>query len=97
MKDWICAILGPLSWEELLAIEADIRKQKREHEWRRIELRQKIIEWVAGIFLFVICLGALVGLVLLVRSASQKHGIIHFILVLVTKCLHIFLSFSSNA
>ena len=70
MKDWICAILGPSSWEELLAIEADIRKQKREHEWRRIELRQKIIEWVAGIFLFVICVGALVGLVLLMRSVS---------------------------
>ena len=70
MKDWICAILGPSSWEELLAIEADIRKQKREHEYRRIEIRQKIIEWVAGVFLFVICVGALIGLVLLMRSAS---------------------------
>ena len=70
MKDWICAILGSSSWEELLAIEADIRKQQREHEWRRIELRQKIIEWVAGIFLFVICLGALIGLFLLTRSES---------------------------
>ena len=44
MKDRICATLGPSAWEELLAIEADIRKQKREHEWRRIELQQKIIE-----------------------------------------------------
>ena len=70
MKDWICVILGPSSCEELLAIEADIRKQKREHEWRRIELRQKIIEWVAWIFLFVICVGVLIGLVLLMRSAN---------------------------
>ena len=68
MKDWICAVLGPSSWEELLASEADIRKQKREHKWRRIELRQKIIEWAAGILLSVICVGALVGLVLLMRS-----------------------------
>ena len=44
MKDRICAILGPSAWEELFAIEADIRKQKRKYEWRRIELRQKIIE-----------------------------------------------------
>ena len=70
MKDWICAILGPSSWEELFAIETDIRRQKREQEWRRIEIRQKIIEWVAGIFLFLICVGALIGLVLLMRSAS---------------------------
>ena len=70
MKDWICAILGPSSQEELLAIEANIRKQKREREWRRIELRQKIIEWVAGVFLSVICVGALIGLVLLMQSAS---------------------------
>ena len=70
IKDWICAILGPSSWEELLAIEADISKQKREHEYRRIEIRQKIIEWVARVFLIVICVGALIGLVLQVRNAS---------------------------
>ena len=29
MKDWISAVLGPSAWEELLTIEADIRKQKR--------------------------------------------------------------------
>ena len=69
MKDWICAILGPSSQEELLAIEANIRKQKREREWRRIELRQKIIEWVAGVFLSAICVGALMMLVLLMQSA----------------------------
>ena len=27
-KDWICAILGLSAWQELLATEADIRKQK---------------------------------------------------------------------
>ena len=70
IKDWICAILGPSSWEELLAIEAELRKQKREHEHRQIEIKQKIIEWVAGVFLFVICLAVLIGLVLLLRSAS---------------------------
>ena len=70
MKDWICAVLGPSSREELLVIETDIRKQKREHEWRCIELRQKIIKWVAGVFLFVICLAMLIGLVLLMRSTS---------------------------
>ena len=31
MKEWICAILAPNAWEELLQIETDIRKQKRKH------------------------------------------------------------------
>ena len=31
MKEWICAILGPSAWEELLQIGTDIRKQKRKH------------------------------------------------------------------
>ena len=68
MKEWICAMLGPSAWEELLQIETDIRKQKREHEFRRIEIKQKIIEWVAGVLLFLICLAALIGLVLIMRS-----------------------------
>ena len=68
MREWICAMLGPSAWEELLQIEADIRKQKREHEFRRIEIKQKIIEWVAGVLLFLIWLAALIGLVLIMRS-----------------------------
>ena len=73
LKTWICGSwhLGPSAWEELLQIEADIRKQKREHEYRRIEIRQKITEWVAGILLFFICVGALVGLVLLMRTSNN--------------------------
>ena len=31
MKEWICAMLGPSSWEELLQIETDIRKKKHKH------------------------------------------------------------------
>ena len=63
-------MLGPSTREELLQIEADIRKRKRDHEYRRIEIKQRTIEWVAGVFLFLICLAALVGLVLIMKSAS---------------------------
>jgi hypothetical protein len=61
------AILGPSHWKEFLRIEANIRKQKRDHEFRRMEIKQKITEWVAGIFLFVIGVGCLVGFVLLLK------------------------------
>ena len=57
------AILGPSHWQEFLRIEAEIRKQKREHEFRRMEIKQTIMEWFAGITLFFVLSGGLVGLV----------------------------------
>ena len=70
LRKWISASLGPSAWQELLKIEAEVRKAQREHEYKRIEIRQKIIEWTAGIFLFVICVGALFVLVWLMRTAN---------------------------
>ena len=62
------AILGPSHWQEFLRIEAEIRKQKREHDYRRMEIKQKIIEWVAGILLFIIGVGCLTGFVWLATA-----------------------------
>jgi hypothetical protein len=54
---------GPSHWDELLKIEAEIRKQKKEHEHKQMEIKQSIIEWSAGILLFIVCTGGLFGLV----------------------------------
>lgn len=59
LKDYISLMYGPSKWEEILAIEADLRKQKREHEHRQMEIKQKIIEWSAGVALFILCVGGL--------------------------------------
>lgn len=63
LKDYISAMYGPSKWQEILEIEADLRKQKREHEHRRMEIKQAIIEWSAGTILFVLGVGAIVGFV----------------------------------
>ena len=63
LKDFISVYYGPSKWQEILEIEAQLRKQKREHEHRKIEVRQKIIEWSAGIAIFIICTGCMVGFV----------------------------------
>ena len=63
LKDYISVMYGPSKWQEILAIEADLRKQKREHEHRRMEIKQAIIEWSAGTILFVLGVGAIVGFV----------------------------------
>jgi len=63
LKDYISLMYGPSKWQEILEIEADLRKQKREHEHRRMEIKQAIIEWSAGFALFVLGVGAIVGFV----------------------------------
>jgi hypothetical protein len=57
IKAFISWNYGPSAWEEVLAIEARMRKQRKEELYRREELKRKIIEWTVGI------LAALVGLV----------------------------------
>ena len=63
LKDYISVMYGPSKWQEILEIEADLRKQKREHEHRRMEIKQAIIEWTAGFVLFVLGVSAIVGFV----------------------------------
>ena len=65
LKDFISVMYGPSKWQEILEIEAKLRKQKKEHEHRQIEIKQSIIEWSAGIAVFIICTGCLVGFVYL--------------------------------
>lgn len=62
------AILGPSHWQEFLRIEAEIRKQKREHDFRRMEIKQKIMEWVAGIFVFILGVSGLVAFIWLANA-----------------------------
>ena len=65
LKDYISVVYGPSHWDELLSIEAEIRKSKRENEYRRLEMVQNIKEWAAGITLFLMSVGALFGLIFL--------------------------------
>ena len=68
LKDYISVMYGPSKWQEILEIEADLRKQKREHEHRRMEIKQAIIEWTMGIVVFVVLIGGLVGFVWLANQ-----------------------------
>lgn len=67
LKAYISTVYGPSHWEELLSIEADIRKQKRENEYKRLEMMQSIKEWTAGITLFLLLVGGLFGFIFLVQ------------------------------
>lgn len=68
LRTWISGTLGPSAWQELLKIEAEVRQAQKEHEYKRIETWRKIREVSAGIALFVVLVGALVGFVWLANG-----------------------------
>ena len=54
LKDWISFSMGPSAWDELVATEGRIRKQKKEQEYRKAEIQEAIITWgVTGLLLTV--------------------------------------------
>jgi hypothetical protein len=58
LKDYISFVMGPSAWDELVAIEAKIRKQKREQEYRKAELQEAIITWtITGTLLLIFFVG----------------------------------------
>tara|TARA_R110000796_G_C14460762_1_gene424478 strand:- start:241 stop:705 length:465 start_codon:yes stop_codon:yes gene_type:complete len=67
LKDYISVVYGPSHWEELLRIEAEIRVQKRDNEYRRLEMVQNIKEWTAGVALFFVLIGGLFGFIFLIK------------------------------
>ena len=46
--------MGPSAWDELVATEGRIRKQKKEQEYRKAVIQEAIITWgVTGLLLTV--------------------------------------------
>lgn len=60
LKDHISWTMGPSVWDELVRIEAKIRKQKREHEYRKAELQEAIVTWSVTGILVITGIGAVV-------------------------------------
>ena len=54
IKNFISWHYGPSAWEEVLSIEAKMRKQRKEELYRKEELKRQIIEWTVGILVSVI-------------------------------------------
>ena len=52
LKNHISFVMGPSAWDELVAIEGKIRKQKKEQEYRKAEIQEAIITWtLSGLLL----------------------------------------------
>jgi len=49
IKNHISFVYGPSAWEEVLSIEAKMRKQRKDELYRKEELKNTILEWIVGI------------------------------------------------
>ena len=70
IKNFISWNDGPSAWEEVLYIEAQMRKQRKEELYRKEELKRKIIEWVVGLLAAAIGI-AVMGFILWMIGKGQ--------------------------
>lgn len=63
LRSHISLFYGPSAWDEIVRIEAQMRKERREAVYKKEERKQLIIEWVAGIFLALLALAAIGGII----------------------------------
>ena len=70
IKAFISWNYGPSAWEEVLAIEAKMRKQRKDELYRKEELKRQIIEWIVGILAAVIGI-AVMGFILWMIGKGQ--------------------------
>jgi len=68
LKDWISFSMGPSAWDELVATEGRIRKQKKEQEYRKAEIQEAIITWTVTGLLLLSGIGALIFIAWLVNG-----------------------------
>ena len=59
LKDWISFSMGPSAWDELVATEGRIRKQKKEQEYRKAEIQEAIVTWTLSILIVLTGAGML--------------------------------------
>ena len=68
LKDWISFSMGPSAWDELVATEGRIRKQKKDQEYRKAEIQEAIITWSVTGLLLASGVGALILIAWLING-----------------------------
>lgn len=65
LRSHISLYYGPSAWDEIVSIEAQMRKEQKEAIYRKEEIKQSIIEWTLGIIAFIVACAILTGIVYL--------------------------------
>lgn len=70
LKSHISLFYGPSAWDEIVHIEAQMRKDRKEAIYRAQERKQKIIEWVVGIALATV-MSVVIAFIIYLVGISQ--------------------------
>ena len=63
LKQYIQYAYGQYKWEEFVSLEGKMRKQRQDHEHRKQQIRNTIINWIVGTLFGIVGLAMLVFLV----------------------------------
>jgi len=72
MKTHISFYYGPSAWDEIVRIEGDMRKKRKEAVYAAEERKQLILEWIVGITIGAAAIGVLATIFWLIGSAQGK-------------------------
>jgi len=79
MRDQLRTVIsftrGPSAWDELLRMEADIRKQRQKMIYAQKERRRKLVEGVAIAVLIVAASALVIGMVYLGINYRREQGL----------------------
>ena len=68
LQQWISLTMGKSKWDELVAMEVQIRKQRKETLYKQRERRQKFVEFVAWTIVATIGAALLYGFVMFLKG-----------------------------
>ena len=51
IKEYISWNYGPSAWEEVLQIEGEMRRQRKQDLYRKEEFKRAIVEWTVGLLI----------------------------------------------
>lgn len=72
LQQWISLTMGKSKWDELVRMEGQIRKRRKETLYRQRERRRKFVEIVAWVIVFGAGISVLTAFVMLLKSHSAK-------------------------
>ena len=61
LKQWMQYTIGSKAWDELIAMEGRIRKQRQETLYKQAELRRNLLQVVGIVLLAIVFVGSIVG------------------------------------
>lgn len=72
LQSYISLFYGPSAWKEIVAIEAKMRKERKQAIYEAEERKQLILEWIVGILLSATAIGVIAVIIWIIGGTQGK-------------------------